>query len=1064
MAIGASGSSAAVLVGQLVEKLSLHVVSLKPSPFTSSHPRHNSSSSSSNVTTLPAASSDPCDVLLRTVKHAQQEAGASLAKPVSLLSSADPQILNNIIASPDFKSLLSYPVVFHLSTNSDHLSVHVLRSTGVVLLYSNSSEEAQKNAYLASKIAVAASRPVVHFFDGDDTSGKDISATLPSIQAFLAHGAKLNGFSASSNADGHASSSHKLNGHTNGDVDMANGNTTGNPDEDNLPSFHHSLESAIEEAYGVANEHHFGLNPFTYSGPQSPSRLIVALGSAGSVNSLYAASNSADIGLLTLSLLRPLKPAQLLAAVPSSVSSVVVLEQAYTKTAKWTPFYLDILSAFHTPAENEDVPRSTPVISSAILGAVGTHTASDAAQAVAKLFQSPSSNAVTIGQLPSSLSYPEGGLAVPKHEESYHQLLKQTFTDRLNVLNDLKSPSPSLAVGKFLASRNGKGKANWVIGSDAWAYDTGLNGLQTLLSTGLDCNILIVDTSPYPAPKTLQRKKDVGLYALNYGNAYVASVALYGNYSQTVQAILEAEKFKGPSVVMAYLPGGEDDSLAALDVLKQTKKAMETGYWGLYRFNPSKPDADSFSLDSVRIKQDLSEFLDRQNLLTQLASRLPSYDIPAKSLGQKAVEARQTKAKEAFDRLSGALSSGPSVLVLFASDGGTAEKLAKKFVGRAQARGVNARAVVMDEFAGSNFDSLTEQKEDNIVLITSTAGQGEFPLNGRQFWKTLSSQQPGADNSPNGSDGAWALIKFAVFAMGDSHYWPRPEDAHYYNKSGKDLDKKLGKDLGLNRLVDEIGLGDDQDADGYMTGYKVWEGKIFTALNVANVEVTSAEPEPITNEHIKIASNFLRGTIKEGLVDTSTGALAESDGQLTKFHGIYQQDDRDIREERQGQGLEPAYSFMVRVRMPAGVCQPEQWLQIDNISDTRGNGTFKLTTRQTFQFHGIVKANLKPAIQEINKAMLDTIAACGDVNRNVMCSCNPSLGPLHAEVAEYAKRISEHLMPRTNAYAEIWLDKKMVAGDAVKDVEPLYGPYYLPRKFKIAIAVPPNNDTDCFCQ
>lgn len=182
-----------------------------------------------------------------------------------------------------------------------------------------------------------------------------------------------------------------------------------------------------------------------------------------------------------------------------------------------------------------------------------------------------------------------------------------------------------------------------------------------------------------------------------------------------------------------------------------------------------------------------------------------------------------------------------------------------------------------------------------------------------------------------------------------------------------------------------------------------------------------------------------------------------------QFHGIYQQFDRDIQEERAAQGLEPAYSFMVRVRMPAGVCTPDQWLAVDEISDRRGNGTFKLTTRQTFQFHGIIKANLKPAIQEINKAMLDTIAACGDVNRNVMCSCNPSLGPIHAQIAEIAKNISEHLMPRTNAYAEIWLDKKLVAGDAVKDVEPLYGKYYLPRKFKIAIAVPPTNDTDCFC-
>ena len=142
---------------------------------------------------------------------------------------------------------------------------------------------------------------------------------------------------------------------------------------------------------------------------------------------------------------------------------------------------------------------------------------------------------------------------------------------------------------------------------------------------------------------------------------------------------------------------------------------------------------------------------------------------------------------------------------------------------------------------------------------------------------------------------------------------------------------------------------------------------------------------------------------------------------------------------------------MVRVRMPAGVCRPDQWLAVDEIAHRRGNDTFKLTTRQTFQFHGIVKGNLKLAIQEINRAMLDTVAACGDVNRNVLCSAYPSLGPLHAQVADISRRLSEHLMPHTSAYAEIWLDKKMVAGDAIKDFEPLYGPYYLPRKVRVVL-------------
>ena len=180
---------------------------------------------------------------------------------------------------------------------------------------------------------------------------------------------------------------------------------------------------------------------------------------------------------------------------------------------------------------------------------------------------------------------------------------------------------------------------------------------------------------------------------------------------------------------------------------------------------------------------------------------------------------------------------------------------------------------------------------------------------------------------------------------------------------------------------DVLGLGDDQDADGPETGYKVWEPTLWKVLGVDSVEVHEAEPEPITNEHSKVASQYRRGTIAEGLEDTSTGALAPSDTQLTKFHGIYQQDDRDIRDARTAEGAEPAYSFMIRVRMPAGVATPEQWLILDQIADEHGNGTFKITTRQTFQFHGVIKRHLKSAIQDINRALLDTLAACGDVNR-----------------------------------------------------------------------------------
>ena len=229
-------------------------------------------------------------------------------------------------------------------------------------------------------------------------------------------------------------------------------------------------------------------------------------------------------------------------------------------------------------------------------------------------------------------------------------------------------------------------------------------------------------------------------------------------------------------------------------------------------------------------------------------------------------------------------------------------------------------------------------------------------------------------------------------------------------------------------------------------------------------------PEPHSEnlnpgETVKAQSNFLRGTIAEGLQERLTGSIPGDAPLLLKFHGTYQQDDRDLRDERRRQKLEPDYQFMIRVRLPGGVCQPAQWLTLDDLAHRYGNGTLRLTTRQTFQFHGIRKDNLKRTIQEINAALLDSIGACGDVNRGVLCSPNPALSAIHASLYPLAKQVSEHLLPRTRAYHEIWLDEKQVAGTpAQEDEEPIYGRTYLPRKFKIAFAVPPVNDVDVYTQ
>lgn len=219
-------------------------------------------------------------------------------------------------------------------------------------------------------------------------------------------------------------------------------------------------------------------------------------------------------------------------------------------------------------------------------------------------------------------------------------------------------------------------------------------------------------------------------------------------------------------------------------------------------------------------------------------------------------------------------------------------------------------------------------------------------------------------------------------------------------------------------------------------------------------------------EHIKAASRYLRGGIAEGLADPVTGAIGDDDTKLLKFHGSYQQDDRDLREERRKQKLEPAYSFMLRARLPGGVVTPAQWLVFDRIAREYASGTLRITTRQTFQWHGIIKRRLKPTIAAIHEALATTIAACGDVVRNVVSTANPVESAAHAEAYAWATRLSAELAPRTRAYHEIWLDGEKLHGgaEAVAEHEPLYGATYLPRKFKIGLAIPPLNDIDVFAQ
>jgi sulfite reductase (NADPH) hemoprotein beta-component len=851
---------------------------------------------------------------------------------------------------------------------------------------------------------------------------------------------------------------------------------------------------------------------------------------AKAIDEARADESYAKAGVLTARLYRPWLGSKLVEAVPKSVKRLAVLEQIRRKTTKWGPLFLDMLTTLKSgpsggvqtivghqlgyiapdtvqqalrgifqnlksekPIQNLEIGNNDgPKESLAAYALSQPKVESSYTKILDQIFGEALYVANALGSENAGISAtvsstPEFGfgslLARKEHRKRFISEVSEASKSR-----EFITEAPKQWLAKWAISANddkkvneiaedvisrlqtdGSGLANkllsqkglfrkvspWLIGSDAWAYDLGNSGVHHVIASGENVNMLIIDSTPYSekaAADAARRKKDIGLYAMNYGNTYVASVAVYSSYTQVLQAMIEADKFDGPSIVMAYLPYFKEND-SPMTVLQETKKAVDLGYWPLYRWNPLNEEnhgEPNFSLDSERIKKELKEFLARDNHLTQLMKRNPEFSSNlSEDYGSEVRQLQKRKAKDAYAELLEGLFGAP-LTILYASDNGNAESLSKRLGNRGKARGLKTMVLAMEDYPLEDLPS-----EQNIVFLTSTAGQGEFPQNGRAFWEAIK------DNT----ELDLASVNFSVFALGDSHYWPRKEDRVYYNKPGKDLDKVLAN-LGGTRLA-EVGLGDDQDPDSYQTGYQDWEPQIWQALGVDNVEGLPEEPPPITNEDIKLASNYLRGTIVEGLNDKSTGAISASDSQLTKFHGTYMQDDRDLRDARKAEGLEPAYSFMIRCRLSGGVATPKQWIQMDDVSNAFGNETMKLTTRQTFQFHGVVKGKLKGAMRGINQALMTTIAACGDVNRNVMCSSLPSKSQYHREVYACANKIDHHLLPSTTAYHEIWLkdddDKKtQVAGDAVQDYEPLYGSTYLPRKFKITIAIPPNNDTDVY--
>lgn len=944
---------------------------------------------------------DPGSTLLR-------HRSASL---LSFTAQATGPVLTRLV--PHLAELASVPVVLHLAVHDDLADALLLRSSVPYFLYSATPEQAADYALLASRLAHAEKKAVVHAFYAGPAQQAEVEE-LPEekVWAFL----KANKPAPPG----------------------ANGLANGLEEENATVGLLKAFEAAAASTLALTRQ---ARPPYTTTGPEDPHTVVFTFGR--SIPDITVD----DVSFINVSLFSPLPASRLLSAIPPSTRRIIVLEQIHKWTTKWTPFYLDIVSF----TQHRDAEEPIPVYSG-VLGDVDGVTAKDVLELIEQASSSSPSNRLQLGSTTKEEALASVTPHVPKHEASYTKILAQLFGDRLDIANSPElvasqgaaATNPEFALGRVRGQLDARAElvsavdsllgdfsvppelhkllvqwtqakddsvrsrdlgssiasaidgalaslppaaarvlalkahlaapSRWIIGSDAWAYDLGASGLHHVVASGLDVNVLVLDTTPYSARAVAdpaRRKQDVGLYAMNHGDVYVASVAVYASYAQVLQALAEADRYKGPSVVLAYLPYAQEDC-AALEVLKETKRAVDAGYWPLYRWNPAKEQKgeEPFVLDSDAVKNELRAFLDRQNHLSQLTRATPQLAAElVGSLGENVKEARKLRAQKMYEDLVSAIDA-PPLTVLYASDGGKAEKVAKRLAVRAKARGLSATVTTMDSTSISDIG-----QEQFVAFVASSAGQGEFPQNGRTLMKALNA-------AVSRSEQSLTDLRFAVFGMGDSHYWPRPEDKHYYNKAGKDLDARLAQ-LGATRFTD-VGLGDDQDPDGPETGYKAWEPLVWKALGVDAVEVREAEPEPITNEHIKAASQYLRGTIAEGLQDTTTGALAPADTQLTKFHGIYQQDDRDIRDERQAEGAEPAYSFMIRVRLPGGVCTPEQWLAMDQIADEHGNGTFKITTRQTFQFHGVIKKHLKPSIQAINRSLLDTLAACGDVNRSVI--------------------------------------------------------------------------------
>ena len=806
---------------------------------------------------------------------------------------------------PHLYKLAKYPVVIHVSVQSDYGDITSIRNTGFALLQSNSLQEAQDLALTAHALAIGSGRGVIHFFNPAHSKNTEPIATenhelvenvlnLDLARRHQTTNSKERNLYVSEGVV--SARPESVDSTVQNSSHFAPGPTQDLPDTTREPSTASSSSSNRKGSSSGVSEAESATTVSSDSGPvaskdvetvcstiwsqiyAATGRLYTAFRYVGSRDADAAifvfgsnprlfseaidAAGPTDVyrrvGLLTPTLYRPWVPERVLEALPRSVTRVAVLESIKRKTTKWGPLLIDLLTSIKSNPE----ASNSPLIVGYQLLQIDFATVTQAVNGIVHnlLANNPVQN-LEIGARHVSNRLDEAApaeydLKQPALENAYMKILDQLFGDRLYIANSLKASnagisntikaSPEYGFGSLLARKEHRKRfvatvqaaarsnafvtespkswlsdwalvadkperankiapdvisrlsadgsplatnllksrglffeeSQWLIGSDAWAYDLGSSGVHHVIASERNVNMLIIDSTPYSeraAQDAARRKKDIGLYAMNYGNVYVASVAVYSSYTQVLQAMMEAEAYDGPSVVLAYLPYNQEGD-SPLKVLQETKKAVDLGYWPLYRWDP-KAEAkgeECFKLDSERIKQELQEFLKRDNQMSQLMKRHPNFHPNlSESYGSEVRKVQKRKAKDAYEALLEGLQGAP-MTILFASDNGNAENLAKRLASRGKARGLKTMVMAMDDYPLEDLGN-----EENLVCFTSTAGQGEFPQNGLNFLGCCEETPPIL---------TLRTCKFSSLRpWATAHYWPRKEDKHYYNKPGKDL-------------------------------------------------------------------------------------------------------------------------------------------------------------------------------------------------------------------------------------------------------------------------------------